>query len=321
MLLRCVKVPSVLFRLFTQVALSLASVLAWTMLVLSPGLLSAQQLYWSQFGSPSLVGHVNLDGSGSVTALTGRSLGMETLDSTRQVYWADNITETIMRANADFSGVTTLVTGLVVPSHLNLALDPDANLMFWSNANAGTIGRASLGGGPIISTFASLGGYPDDIAVDPHHRLLYWTDQTGEVVRSQYDGSSQVVLMKLGTHLGSGASGLDLDLSAGKMYMSVPNQNVIVRANLDGTGLETLLSTSERPFGMELFNGRMYWADLDGGRLRSANVDGSGLTTILSGLNQPRQVSIMAVPESSTIVLLGIASFSLLAYAWRWRKR
>jgi hypothetical protein len=314
MFLRRIIVESIPFQLFARFTLNLAPVLVGAMLLLSTGLLSAQQLYWSQFGTPSQVGCVNFNGSGKVTMQTGMSFGMETLDSTRQVYWIERDMGTIVRANADFSGITTIVSGLGNFSHLNLVLDPDANLMFWSNSSAGTIGWASLQGGPVIGTFASPGRFPDDLAVDTNHQLLYWTTQTGEVVRSQYDGSGQTVIMTLGTSLSTGSSGLDLDLSAGKMYMTIPNQKKIVRANLDGTGLETILSTTERPFGMELFNGRMYWTDLDGGSLRSANIDGSGVTTILSGLSYPRQVSIMDVPEPSTIALLGMGGIGLIGF-------
>jgi hypothetical protein len=276
----------------------------------------AQQLYWSQFGTPRQVGHVSLNGTGSVTLIqTDQVLGMETLDATQKVYWADNDAATIVRANADFSGVTTLVTGLGAQSHLNLALDPAANLIFWSNSGAGTIGRASLSGGPIIGTFTSPGSYPDDLAVDPIHQLLYWCVQTGQVFRSNYDGTGQVTLFSVGPELGQGASGLDLDLPGGKIYLSIPNQNRIVRATLDGSGSQTVVSTPERPFGMELYNGHIYWTDLDGGRLRSANLDGSDVTTILSGLSQPRQVSIMTVPEPD-----GIALAALGPAIWFWSR-
>ena len=78
-----------------------------------------------------------------------------------------------MRANADFSGVTTLVTLAGKPNYLNLAIDPSANLIFWTDADADTIGRASLAGGPIIGTFSSPGAYPDALAVDP--RISFFT--------------------------------------------------------------------------------------------------------------------------------------------------
>lgn len=269
----------------------------------TPALSSAQQLFWSQFGSQvgsvSQLGRMNLDGSGSITLVQSNEVaGMETLSATRQVYWIDNGAAAIMRANADFSGVTRLVAGLGGGNHLNLALDPAADLIFWSNSERGTIGRANLRGGPILGTFASAGGYPDDLALDPTNQLLYWSTQRGGVFRSHYDGSGQIELMTFGTSLGSGASGLALDLVAGTMYLSIPNDHRIVRANLDGTGVQTVLATTERPFGMELFNGRMYWADLDDGRLRSANLDGTAPTTILENLSLPRQVSIMPVSDA-----------------------
>jgi DNA-binding beta-propeller fold protein YncE len=268
------------------------------------------RLYWSAVAQ---VGYANLDGSGGVIVPQPNfALGVTTLDATQQVYWIDGMGRgTIMRANADFSAATPLIS--LGTSASNLALDTQANLIFWTGVDNATINRASLTDGSALGTFNSPGRYPDDLAVDPLHQLLYWTTQTGEVVRSQYDGSNQTILMQLGTSLYTGACGLDLDLAAGKMYLASTNQYAVVRANLDGTGMETVLSLgAERPFGMALFGGRMYWADLDGGRIRSATLNGSDVTTILTGLRSPRQVSVMVVPEPAGLALLGLSAATLM---------
>jgi len=273
--------------------------------------LQAQQLYWSQFGTPRQLGRVALDGTGvSVLVQANRPLGMEALDSTRHIFWIDQEAASIRRANADFTGSTTIVSGLGSPNHLNLAIDEAANLVFWSNSDTHTIGRAPLSGGPVIGTFPSPASYPDDLAVDPANQKLYWTTQFDGVNRSNYDGSDQSLVLSTPSW---GPSGLDLDLVAGKMYLAVPNQSRILSANLDGTGAQTILTLPHRPFGMELFGGRMYWADLDGGTLNSAKLDGSDHKIILSGLSLPRQVSIMsAIPEPEGFVLVAFGGLGLL---------
>jgi hypothetical protein len=154
-----------------------------------------------------------------------------------------------------------------------------------------------------LSDGVSLGSFsipagtaPDDIAVDPTSRKVYWTDVFGGITRANYDGTSQETLVPAGA-LGTGSSGIDLDLSAGMMYLSYPSSNKITRRNLDGTNVETVLTlgATEGPVGMELYAGRMYWCDLDQGRLRSATTGGADVKTILSGLDSPRAVSVLAL--------------------------
>jgi hypothetical protein len=59
----------------------------------------------------------------------------------------------------------------------------------------------------------------------------------------------------------------------------------IMRANLDGTGLTTVLGGLCNPHrvALDLAGGKMYWGEPGSGSIRRANLDGSGLTTLVTG--------------------------------------
>jgi sugar lactone lactonase YvrE len=70
----------------------------------------------------------------------------------------------------------------------------------------------------------------------------------------------------------------------------------IWRANLDGSGMQSLISGVRNPHGvaLDLSGGKMYFGD-DGdgsGVIYSANLDGSGPTTLVEGLFFPRQIAL-----------------------------
>ena len=72
-----------------------------------------------------------------------------------------------------------------------------------------------------------------------------------------------------------------------KLYWTHGSPNEIQRANLDGTGVEVLVSgLFDGPFGitLDLAAERMYWAEENGHRIVRANLDGTGIDPIITGL-------------------------------------
>ncbi len=276
----------------------------------------AQQIYWSQIDGPTLVGRANLDGTGSITLPTpARPFGIEVLQSSSQVLWLNRDTLTIEASTLDLLGESTWLSGLPEGSGLNLAVDPTSDMLFWSyyiDDHSARIGRARLSSRAILDPIISPGKFSEDIALSPTSQRVYWSTQDGGIYSSNYDGTNQSLVKSLGTSLGSGATGIQIDTVTGQIYFSVSNAHKIYRMNADGTDLQTLatLPVAEYPFGMSLYQGRMYWADHTGGRLRSAQMDGGDITTILSGLSEPRQVFVVPEPVGgillSTYILLAI---------------
>ena len=81
--------------------------------------------------------------------------------------------------------------------------------------------------------------------------------------------------------------GIALDVAAGKMYWTNFGTASIQRANLDGSQVETLVSTGlEGPVGiaLDVAAGKMYWTDRGADRIQRANLDGSQVETLVDGL-------------------------------------
>ncbi len=74
-----------------------------------------------------------------------------------------------------------------------------------------------------------------------------------------------------------------------KMYWINRRAGTIQRANLDGSQIETLVSTSPGRYTLDEVEGKMYWtAD---GIIQRANLDGSQIETLVSGLDSPRNLT------------------------------
>lgn len=141
------------------------------------------------------------------------------------------------------------------------------------------------------------------VAVHSGDGRLFWTTSylvTGsQVHRADAGGANPQVLLNLGGT--SNLRGLAVDAAGGKLYFADFDQGLILRSNLDGTGLATFqnLGAGAGPWGL-LFDPasqRLYWCEYVAGRVRWANVAGGAPTTLYAGLVNPTYLAF--IPPNS----------------------
>ena len=291
----------------------------------------ASTMYWADQGTDKIQ-RANLDGSrveDVVTSLpqwvrSSRSSGPNdiALDvAAGKIYWTvwdgnPAARNKIQRANLDGSRVEDLVTALPgVRKPNGLALDLSAGKIYWTNTfdddEQGTdkIQRANLDGSQIEDLVTSGLGWPIGISLDAAAGKMYWTDtHANKIQRANLDGSQVEDLIV--------TSGLDvpanmaLEVATGKMYWTnyqwtgtslVPGSGEILRANLDGSQVENLVTSGlDRPDGLALdvAAGKMYWADRDKSKIQRGNLDGSRVEDLIaSGLDRPSDIA-LDVPDT-----------------------
>ena len=153
-------------------------------------------------------------------------------------------------------------------------------------ATSGRLFFLDLGGGRIMSsnpdgsdlkTILTEGRrLPDGLVVDVESGHLYWTNMgnpsanDGSIERSDLDGKNLTTIVPAGgTHT---PKQLQLDKVNGKLYWSDREGMRIMRVNLDGSDLETLVDTSQgdaRPgrdpkkwcvgIALDVMSGKIYW--------------------------------------------------------------
>jgi sugar lactone lactonase YvrE len=188
------------------------------------------KLYWIEVGTAA-VRRANLDGTG-LEDLLGTADGLSdpralAIDASGdKLYWIDDGSNSVGRANLDGSAVETLVTGLNAPN--GVALDLSGGKVYWSDPGTGRIGRANLDGSSVESSFLSVGGGVNGLAVDSARDHVYWTDSTlldARLRRANLDGTGATTVHVTGLPLLSEPVGIALCPSAPALTYAIVGGN------------------------------------------------------------------------------------------------
>ena len=127
---------------------------------------------------------------------------------------------------------------------------------------------------------------------------MYWTIAeagASAIQRAYLNGTNVEDIVSTGL---SAPSGIALDIAGGKMYWTDWVANKIQCANLDGTNVQTLVTTENHPWdiALDVAGGKMYWtmssiAESDG-EIQCANLDSTNVQTLVTGLYWPRYVTL-----------------------------
>ncbi|MDE0682597.1 MAG: DUF4955 domain-containing protein, partial [Candidatus Poribacteria bacterium] len=245
--------------------------------------------------SPVLSGRATI----TVTASDGHSSIEQTFTITvvappsanSKIYWSDNGTDKIQRANIDGSNVEDLVTRPTLSAPVGIALDISGGKMYWIDETTDKIQRSNLDGSSIEDLITTGLDLPSGIALDISSSKMYWMDRgIDKIQRANIDGSNVEDLV---TGL-TAPRGIALDISGGKMYWVDNVTDKIQRANLNGTGVEDLVTgvTDPRGIALDISGGKMYWVDNGADKIQRANLNGTGVEDLVTGVTDPRGIAL-----------------------------
>lgn len=186
------------------------------------------------------------------------------------IYWTDRGASQLKRMNFDGSDLQTIAPSGAVTSPggniRGLAIDNASGQMYWADNGADRLLRASLdgSGSTILHTIAGGNSFPADVRLDFASHHLYWCDQTRRrIQRSTFDGAAVTDIIT--NAAATGPYFMDLDVPAGKIYWGDFSGGSIFRANLDGSGRETLLTGNNNTRGVRIDprERMLYWINRD----------------------------------------------------------
>jgi DNA-binding beta-propeller fold protein YncE len=168
--------------------------------------------------------------------------------------------------------------------------------LYWTEADSGCIKRSNLDGTGVTELITNL-DFPFGICIDAVHGEIYWaggSNGNGVIQRANLNGSQVETLVSSG--LGC-PSAIVLDQVHNKILWSDFNKQRLQRANLDGTGVENILTGLGFPKALtiDMTNQKLYWSDRVSykGVIRRSNLDGSNIENLITtGLDDPSGIAL-----------------------------
>lgn len=124
-------------------------------------------------------------------------------------------------------------------------------MLFYLDIGAGRVASVDPDVGVEQELVAAAGVLPDGIAIDLDAGHLYWTTMglpaaaDGTLMRADLDGGNLTTVVAAG--LTTTPKQMKIDLGEGKLYWSDREGMRVMRANLDGSELETLVTVATGP--------------------------------------------------------------------------
>ena len=226
-----------------------------------------QHIYWIDEGLGE-IRRANLDGSQIETVLeTGdfpRAIALDV--NAGKMYWTEF--GMVKRSNLDGTGEEDVAS---TPGFLEgIALDLSAGKMYWTARNAGIIRKSDLDGTE-IETIAGGILRPNGLALDIPSGKVYWASASG-IARANTDGTEEEILVTVS----AAAIDIQLNLESGKMYWTEPQNQKILRSNLDGSNVEDLTPPGlARPTSifLDAESESLYWLGGSESSIRRSNLD------------------------------------------------
>ena len=211
--------------------------------------IAGNKMYWVDPGAYK-VQRANLDGSNveNLVNTQGQPFGVAIDVMNGKLYWSTWNPGKIRRANLDGTNVEDFVTGLSEPEDIDL--DLSGGKIYWTDTVTNKIQRANLDGSNTEDLVTVGLSHPLEMVLDVAGGKMYWTNTSfhpgpwpglDKIQRANLDGTNVEDLVTTGLVL---ATGIDLDLSDGKMYWTDTVLNKIQRANLDGSSIEDVIVSS-----------------------------------------------------------------------------
>ena len=214
-----------------------------------------------------------------------------------KIYWADGGSRKIQRANLDGGAVEDVVKTL---SFVPLALDVPGKKVYWA---VGNIFVSNLDGSASAKTSIPTPS-ATGVAIDSSRGKIYWVEAVpASAWRANLDGSGAEMLVRLLVPIPPPyPTDIALDLTRGKFFVIHRNSGLtqIQSANLDGSGLQTIVTTPGTSFNLDVdpVGGKIYFSN---GTINRANVDGSALEVIGSGISSSFGVAFASIPDSPVV--------------------
>ncbi len=171
---------------------------------------------------------------------------------------------------------------------------PTSGRIFFLDLGGGRILSANPDGSDLKTIINERRKLPDGLVVDVAAGNIYWTNMgdpkrnDGSIMRSDLNGKNMITIVPPGGTFTP--KQLQLEKRSGKLYWSDREGMRVMRANLDGSGIETLVDTSagdSRPgsdqrkwcvgIAVDTDGGKFYWTQKGGqnaglGQILRANI-------------------------------------------------
>jgi DNA-binding beta-propeller fold protein YncE len=167
------------------------------------------------------------------------------------------------------------------PMDLKTVSEPASERLFFLDLSGGRILSANPDGSDLKTIINEGRKLPDGVALDVEAGHIYWTNMgdpkrnDGSIMRSDLNGKNMIAIVPPGGTFTP--KQLQLDKRSGKLYWSDREGMRVMRTNLDGSEIETLVDTSHgdpRPgpdprkwcvgIAVDTDGGKFYWTQKGG---------------------------------------------------------
>ncbi|KAK3871613.1 hypothetical protein Pcinc_023266 [Petrolisthes cinctipes] len=219
--------------------------------------------------------------------------------SSHQIVWCNNKESNIMRADmTNPEGAEVLVEGENLVAD-GLAVDWIHNNIYYTDTKRSEVRMISWDGQYTKTVVNEHLRQPRAIVANPIDGYLYWTDwgNPPKIERSGLDGSDRMAMVS--SPVVHWPNSITVDYASKKLYWCDGFYNKIMKSELDGSHVETVLyspSVLRHPFSVSVFEDRMYWVDWSKIALFSADkFTGNDVEHVSAGhlLESPRVVHVL----------------------------